>query len=397
MAKNFLPDDLTITWSQVGGGDLGGRFLQYPSVRDNDKFTAVSHLQVKQSDWNNEKAYQCSAAVPGVPTKEATVQKPKVVIKSAALYLMIPTEDQLKHNKTASFACFASEFSPKELTFTWSKNGKKLTGDITTLPVVEISGNFSASTFLHLSENQWKSGDNVSCAIKHQGGDFVRTAIYKNPSSDCGGIPVQVTIPEPSTTELFLHGRVELKCQITGELGVVSDVDKDVENSRIVTLLAKKDDWANGTKYTCIVMHDCSGPPISTPYSRDIGREMQRPTVFIMIPTERASTRKVTLVCYAKGFYPKEVLFSWFADDVSMDRPKFQTSKAVEMDSLYSAYSQLSVSIEDWEKGTVYGCAVHHESVSNNENRAVVRTIDSISQKASTVSFDMCRSGNSPA
>lgn len=116
-----------------------------------------------------------------------------------------------------------------------------------------------------------------------------------------------------------------------------------------------------------------------------------------MAPAERASSNNVTLVCYAKGFYPKEVLFSWLADDEPMDRSDFQTTQVVEADSGYSAYSQLSISAKDWEKGIVFSCAVHHEAAFNGITKTIVRTTDSLSKKFTTVSLDLVRNGDCKA
>lgn len=100
--------------------------------------------------------------------------------KPALLYLMTPSHEELKDNKTATFACFASEFFPEEHTFTWRLKDTEINQGITTLPpVMKKNKNkvYSATSFLRLPENQWKEFETfVSCEFKHKAGAISRTA-----------------------------------------------------------------------------------------------------------------------------------------------------------------------------------------------------------------------------
>ncbi|KAJ8246346.1 hypothetical protein GJAV_G00266680 [Gymnothorax javanicus] len=371
---------------------------------------AISHAKVKESDWDNEDIFQCSAK-----TKTATLQKPKPTTEqpaipampkqSASLIVMIPSQEELKQNKNATFACLASEFSPKNYSFTWRRNGEILSKGITTHTAETTEGAphvYSATSLLRIAVDLWAIGTNISCEFKHSAGD--KTMSVTNSLPECSADLVTVSITPPSNEKLFLERKVEVKCAVTGDVDNIDSVTWQTEDrktlvstedtvgqSKIYTLSIKYGDWVNGTLYKCIVKHFDYAEPIEKSYKRENGNDQRRPSVFLMTPDDKANAERVTLICAAKGFYPKEVLFSWNADDTHVDRSKFYTSQVVETDQGYSAFSQLTVSAADWEKGIMYSCAVHHEAAPNTA-KTLVRTIDSRSKRSTSISFDMCPS-----
>ncbi|KAJ8249495.1 hypothetical protein GJAV_G00236060 [Gymnothorax javanicus] len=343
IAKGFSPDDLTFKWTHKGK-TLTTEFLQYPSIQTDGNFMAVSLAKVKASNRANGDTYECSTDPQGTPQ---TVQVSSVVTlppppKSASLIVMIPSQEELKQNKNATFACLARD----------------------------------------------------------------KTESVTNSLPECSADKVQVSIIPPSNEKLLLEHKVEVQCVVTGDMENIDSVKWQTEDhktlvstedtdgqSKTLTLSIKYDDWANGTLYRCVVKHFDKAEPIEKRYKRDNGNGQKRPSVYLMTPDDKANGDSVTLICAAKGFYPKEVLFSWNADDTHVERPKFYTSQVVETDQGYSAFSQLTVSAAEWEKGIMYSCAVHHEAAPNMA-KTLVRTIDRISKRSTSISFDTCLSAH---
>lgn len=100
-----------------------------------------------------------------------------------------------------------------------------------------------------------------------------------------------------------------------------------------------------------------------------------KPEVYLIAPPD--STDQVTLTCYVKNFYPKEVAVSWLVDDELVERRsdyKQNITSALENDKSFSVYSQLVFSGSDWESGKVFTCRVYHESLEDPE-RLISRSI----------------------
>lgn len=122
------------------------------------------------------------------------------------------------------------------------------------------------------------------------------------------------------------------------------------------------------------------------------GGQTQRPSVFMQPAIEHTRKGMVTLTCFVKDFFPKEVLVSWLVDDEAANSEtfNFHTTEPVKSKESYFAYGQLSLSLKQWEKNdVVYSCVVHHESLTN-ATKAIVRSIGSRTfEKTNLVNLNM--------
>lgn len=118
-----------------------------------------------------------------------------------------------------------------------------------------------------------------------------------------------------------------------------------------------------------------------------LGEDLKRPSVYLLAPPEHKEGETMTLTCYVKDFYPKEVFVSWLADDAPVEiEPK--TSPPMLNDKYFSVYSQITVSYYDWKSGIVYSCVVYHESI-DEKMRVLTRSIDDNLDKPGVINLSM--------
>ncbi|CAL1589105.1 unnamed protein product [Knipowitschia caucasica] len=100
-------------------------------------------------------------------------------------------------------------------------------------------------------------------------------------------------------------------------------------------------------------------------------------------PLKQTREGVVTLTCYIKDFYPKELYVSWLIDDKDATHD-FRTTGSMEANGAFEAYSRLSVPLSEWDvPERAYSCLVHHESV--EQNKIYVRSITQNSPQQTTM------------
>lgn len=116
----------------------------------------------------------------------------------------------------------------------------------------------------------------------------------------------------------------------------------------------------------------------------------KRPSVFLMPPADQTS-EEVTLTCYVKDFYPKEIVVSWLVNDSPADSQfSYNMTHTLEKNGQFSVYGQLRFSSEIWKHSKmVYNCVVYHESMINS-TRVIIRSImGTTSELANMVNLNM--------
>lgn len=122
-----------------------------------------------------------------------------------------------------------------------------------------------------------------------------------------------------------------------------------------------------------------------------LGGDKKRPSVYILAPPEHKENETVTLTCYVKDFYPKEVFVSWLADDDHLKPGNGymqNTSMPMLNNKYFSVYSQLTLSSSKWKSGTVFSCVVYHESIDQSV-QILTRSINDNSEKPSIFNLSL--------
>lgn len=122
-----------------------------------------------------------------------------------------------------------------------------------------------------------------------------------------------------------------------------------------------------------------------------LGGAKKRPSVYILAPPEQRENEIVTLTCYVKDFYPKEIFVSWLADDDHLnntDEYMQNTGMPMFIKDSFSVYSQLTLSSSEWKSGRVFSCVVYHESI-NKSLRTLTRSINNNSEKPSIFNLSL--------
>uniref|UniRef100_A0A4W5PNG8 Ig-like domain-containing protein n=1 Tax=Hucho hucho TaxID=62062 RepID=A0A4W5PNG8_9TELE len=398
IATGFTPASLTFKWND--GVPLTD-FVQYPVVKTGDEYMGVSQLRIKRADWDASKTFKC--AVEHSTGSKEVILRPVEYQQFPSLYVMTPSKEEMAENKTASFACFASDFSPRTHEIKWIRmekgTGKEVVSDFKSSCESEKKSKktlYSTTSYLRVNESEWKSEEvTFTCVFKSKAGNVTRTVVIK--------------ITPPSLEDMLMNKKAELVCDVTerviGLLSVKWENDNgntltsrkgDTDNTAILDITYE--DWSNGTVFYCAVDHlDNLGSSEKKAYRRETGKANypKRPSVFLLAPAEQTSSDTVTLTCYVKDFYPKDVLVAWLVDDEPVERTsssamyQFNTTSQIQSGRTYSVYSQLTFSNDLWKnKEVVYSCVVYHESMIKS-TKLLMRTIDRTSNQPNLVNLSL--------
>ncbi|XP_068506557.1 uncharacterized protein [Syngnathus scovelli] len=405
LATGFSPSPLTFSWSK--DGTVWPNVIQYPSVDNNRIYTGVSRIQVTKADWADRAKFRCVAehSAGDVPV---TFDKPEEALYQLPTLKVLGPPDA---SNEASFACFAKDFTQNVFNFTWLRNENSVTGKIDEMRNEARKGAsgstlYSAASFLTLRPDQWLLDTNITCQFKGKSaqGDVVVTSSIIH---QCSSADVDIQITGPTLEEMFLHQKGTVTCQVKVRQPVVKDISWENQDGKNMagtsvsipinatgvyrTLLdITYDEWRKGIRRDCVVVRSDGKEPVKKSYERQTGKRPQRPTLFMMAPVEHSRTDTVTLTCFAKNFYPREVLLSWLVDDEPVNSTYVHSTTApVENGGSYSVYGQLTLSLEQWQRfDVVYSCVLYHESLAATAN-VIVRTVTYTSAKTATANFSM--------
>lgn len=96
-------------------------------------------------------------------------------ISTPVVTLFPPSSEELKAHQ-ATLVCLISDFYPRTLKVTWKADHNPITQGVqTTEPLHQNNHKYTASSFLSLSPERWKSHSQFSCEITHEGSTVKKT------------------------------------------------------------------------------------------------------------------------------------------------------------------------------------------------------------------------------
>ncbi|CAI5675082.1 unnamed protein product [Oreochromis niloticus] len=397
LATGFNPPAVTFSWTK--GGAALTDFIQYPAVQKGNVYTGVSQVRVRRQDWNAQQNLQCAVTHTAGNAQTIVTPPPPPFKQNPTLKVFSSSSDE---DGTYTASCFAKEFAPKNHNLKWLKDGADITSTIDLTETVSESKNaagktvYNAASFLTVNSTGLKEKTIFMCLFT--GGEDAslnKTVAYKDNTPDpkpCSSSDVKAQIFDPTTKDMLLHKKGTITCKVMAEnkkLNITWEDEKGIDmvskpmtpidgirNAYKSELDITYDEWTRGVKRVCVVHHQDLIEPLRREFKREYGGNPQRPSVFMLPALEQTNKAEVTLTCFVKDFFPKEVFVSWLVDDEEADSSyAFNTTEPIENNGFYSAYGQLFVSLDQWQRDdAVYSCVVYHESVVNT-TRAIVRSI----------------------
>ena len=100
--------------------------------------------------------------------------------------VFIPPRDAFSGTpqRTSRLICQATDFSPKQISLSWFREGKRVVSGISEGPVETVQSSpmtFRTYSMLTITESEWLSQSVFTCEVEHSGMTF-----QKNVSSVCG-------------------------------------------------------------------------------------------------------------------------------------------------------------------------------------------------------------------
>ncbi|XP_037065747.1 immunoglobulin lambda-1 light chain-like isoform X5 [Peromyscus leucopus] len=176
----------TIGWYQQHP-DKAPKYVMYLQSNGNhgkgdgipDRFSGSSsgahrYLSISNIQPEDEADYICGVDVTisgqyqwvfGGGTTLTVLGQPKA---TPSVTLFPPSSEELK-TKKATLVCVLTDFYPGVVTVAWKADGTPITQGVETTKPVKQGDKYVANSYLHLTEEAWKSKSSVSCLVTHEG------------------------------------------------------------------------------------------------------------------------------------------------------------------------------------------------------------------------------------
>uniref|UniRef100_A0A3Q1LPI6 Ig-like domain-containing protein n=2 Tax=Bos TaxID=9903 RepID=A0A3Q1LPI6_BOVIN len=404
LAQDFMPNSVSFSWKFNNSTVSSERFWTFPAVLRDGLWSASSQVVLPSSSTfqGPDDYLVCEVQHPkgGKTVGTVRVVTPKAEVLSPIVSVFVPPRNSLSGdgNSKSSLICQATDFSPKQISLSWFRDGKRIVSGISEGQVETVQSSpitFRAYSMLTITEKDWLSQNVYTCQVEHN-----KETFQKNVSSSCDAAPPSpigvFTIP-PSFADIFLTKSAKLSCLVTNlasydglniswsrQNGKALETHTYFERHLNDTFSARgeasvcSEDWESGEEFTCTVAHSDLPFPEKNAVSKPKDVAMKPPSVYLLPPTrEQLSLREsASVTCLVKGFAPADVFVQWLQRGEPVTKSKYVTSSPApepQDPSVYFVHSILTVAEEDWSKGETYTCVVGHEAL---PHMVTERTVD---------------------
>ncbi|XP_069798624.1 immunoglobulin mu heavy chain-like [Narcine bancroftii] len=379
------PKKVHISW-EVNGEDKSDAAVTQQPRRKGFQNTIISRLQTSVEEWSSGMEYMCSAQDHLSSPVSAWTKSTKVETKPPVARLLPPPYEEAKHRNVATLECVVSGFYPDHIDVTWKKGHSLISSNTSrTQTALEQDGTFSASHFLTVSSQEWKTGSIFSCTVSHPSSNTSITKEARNLQE------LSIFLQNPSTEEIWINKSATLVClvvgadlsqvqiywQVSGREKMKGNVtqqprEEGTQSTVISQFQTSVEEWYSGAVYTCSTQGSSSSSPVSA-QTQSTKVEIKGPEVRLLPPTHDDTKSRITatLECVVSGFYPDLINVTWEKDSSLISSNTPTTRTALEQVGTFSASHFLTVRTDEWKKGSVFSCIVSHPPSNTSISREV--------------------------
>ncbi|XP_042297776.1 immunoglobulin lambda-1 light chain-like isoform X12 [Sceloporus undulatus] len=85
-----------------------------------------------------------------------------------SVFLFPPSQEEIKTKSKATLVCLMDEFHPGVVQVEWKADGTTISSGVETTKPVKQGNKYVASSYLTLSESDWKSHNKYACKVTHE-------------------------------------------------------------------------------------------------------------------------------------------------------------------------------------------------------------------------------------
>uniref|UniRef100_A0A8C6EEW3 Ig-like domain-containing protein n=1 Tax=Moschus moschiferus TaxID=68415 RepID=A0A8C6EEW3_MOSMO len=281
LARDFVPNSVSFSWKLNNSTVSSENIRTFPQVLRDGLWSASSQLVLPSSNvpQGPDDSLVCEVQHPkgGKTVGTVRVTASKMDVSPPIVSVFVPPRSSLSGNgnSKSSLICQASDFSPKQISLSWLRDGKRMVSGISEGQVETVQSSpvtFRAYSVLTITESDWLSQSVYTCQVEHN-----KETFQKNASSACDAVPPSTTgvftIP-PSFADIFLTKSAKLSCLVTNlasydglniswsrqngkALETHTYFKRHLNDTFSATGEASvcSEDWESGEEFTCTVAH----------------------------------------------------------------------------------------------------------------------------------------------